>query len=506
MSVVDRVVAIVETTTSTIIGTGSSDVDRTKPLNEIVFITLGDGDFTWSLDLGRYLLWLWSTTTATTTTTLPTMKDVVKDETTTVLPPECKSIRLIVTGIDSLNGFQQKYRNYKYTLRELDQLNTKSPTTVDRHNNNNNSNCGCQIQVEVHHEVNAIISCTSNSTHIPRGHVIIFHHPHLGIEDAKLHHQFLCHLFHSVQQYWMLPSIMVSGGGVFHLTLANGQYDRWECHTAAQRNGMKLVQQSIFVANPSIVGWPTTTTTTYYKQRRHQTGKSFASRTSGSTTYTFIRESDDDTNTGIIHSLLQIRLPWFVSNDIRKSDEISAIPSTSFTCTICDKQFREARSLKNHMTSVHSNNKRKRSETDIATFICHLCQARSFHSSEALHDHMIAKHNGIHSTIVPNNGLTRHTAVSSTDQCHDLKTTPHPDGNCSICDAVLTSSNDITHHYKSFIPSLADTNNKVEMRECQFCRKSFHQVRAQQQHENFCSLRRQQQLQQQNDLDKDEKA
>ena len=437
---VDSAIAAATTCTSSI------GDERT---NEIIFITLGDGDFTWSLDLGRYLLH-----------TSSSMMDDTKRK--TGIPKEYNAIRLIVTGIDSLKEFQEKYRNYNYVLRELEQLNTKSRTNATR------------LHVEVIHEVNAIIhNPNTNSRRHPQGHVVIFNHPHLGTEDAKLHRQFLGHLFHSVHQFWMIPSAV---GGVFHLTLANGQYERWECHTAAQRHGMKLVQQSVFVPNPAMAGW-----TSVYGHRRHQTGKSFASRTNGSTTYSFVRECDGTANN--INGLAQLRLPWLVINDKVAADEKASLQS--FVCTLCNKQFMEERSLKNHVTSVH-NNKRKRSDSDTAKYVCDHCNLKCFVSSEALRDHIIAKHRGIHSTIVPD-WVARPTTTSLTVHI-DTNSTQHV-GTCTICDAVFKSTDDATNHYKLFIPSVVDTMGTAEMRQCRFCQKSFGQIRAQQQHENFCSLR-----------------
>ena len=429
---------------------------------EVIIITLGDGDFTWSLDFGRYLF---TTTTTTHSSSMNHSGSVGRT-----------NVRLIVTGIDSLNEFQVKYRNFNYVLRELEKLNAKS-RPYDNH----------RVQVEVHHEVNAIIHSSTNATVHKKGHVVIFHHPHLGTEDTKLHSQFLYHLFHSVNQFWMIPA-----GGVFHLTLANGQYERWQCHTAAQRNGMKLIQQSTFVPNPQsaiddAAGSSSSSSfnkKSVYGHRRHQTGKSFASRTSGSTTYTFVRECDDDTsNTTISHSLAYIQLPWFKRNDKSSNDEANVLQASCFICSLCDKQFREERSLTNHTTSVHNSNKRKRVEHGVAKIVCSQCNIRCFDTSEALNDHILAKHNGVHSTIVPD-WVTRQSAASS-----NLSSVIQLFGTCSICDAAFGSADDKNDHCKSFIPSLIDTIKNVEIIQCRFCQKSFQQVRAQQQHENFCSSR-----------------
>lgn len=438
--------------------TSTNDVQKHR--REITFITLGDGDFTWSLDLARYLF---------------TSLSKNENGTNLLLPQGYDSVRLVVTGIDSLKEFQHKYRNYNYTLRELEQFNRKSRTETGSE---------YRIHVEIAHEINAIVqSSSANSVYNQQGHVIIFNHPHLGTEDAKLHSQFVCHLFHSVQQFWIVPYSGETGGlldlkGVFYLTLANGQFERWKCHAAAKRHGMKLIHQSIFVPKPSsIVGF-----TSMYGHRRHQTGKSFASRTSGSTTYTFVRECDHDTTTNSLAHFIQ--LPWFEENN---EGEIDSVRSSSFICSICDKHFREERSLRNHVISLHGNSKRKRSESDTTKYSCSQCNARYFDSLDALHDHIIAKHDGIHSEKVPVWAAV-HNAATSTIRLNDNDAS-QAYGTCPICDAKFSSTDDARDHHKIFIPSLVDMIHNVEIIQCRFCRKIFREVRAQQQHENFCVSR-----------------
>jgi hypothetical protein len=291
------------------------------------------------------------------------------------------NIQLIVTGIDSVQEFQHKYRNSAHVIRELQRLNhnhkTKkkkdaqqsssfvssgltTPTTTSSNSNNN------ILNVEIQHGINAIlvppqddtntVSLSSSSAPAPLppqrllpttnksaagGHynvILIFHHPHLGIEDATLHSKFMHHLFYSVYHYWLAqPATMNVDsdeqeettkrcGGIFHLTLVNGQYELWSCHQAAQKYNMTLIQQSKFIPHPT----PTTATkspsnsaavpTLQYGHRRHQSGKSFASRaTNGSTTYTFMRSDDGSkqgdgnigTNDDSDALKFCLRLPWF---------------------------------------------------------------------------------------------------------------------------------------------------------------------------------------------------
>jgi Domain of unknown function (DUF2431) len=393
--------------------------------DELVFVTLGDGDFTWSLDLGRYL---------------------ASSEAFCQL-----NVRLIATGIDNLDDLSRKYRNSSFILRELKRLNKASSES---------------LRVEVKHEVNAIVKPDSPICVTDMGHIVIFNHPHLGTESAELHEKFLSHLFYSVDKFWLLPS------GVFQLTLANGQYDRWKCSAAAQLHGMKLIERSQFVPAPLIIS------NHVYEHRRHQTGKSFATRTSGSSTFTFVRESTVDITTFVE----KLRLPWFVIDE-----DIQQKLQPSFICSYCSKSFREDRSLKKHFASLHSQRKPLSldGQEDQRTFFCDRCNIdsieRSFATLEALQDHISAKHDAIHGTILPDWVTGK---VASLDS---IPTKFVGCGTCVICRHIFITPQDKNDHYDSFFPSTDIAT--LGLLECRFCKRSFRQLRSQLQHENFCSYR-----------------
>jgi Domain of unknown function (DUF2431) len=403
--------------------------DSTSHENELVFLTLGDGDLTWSLDLGRFLA----------------SSEVFRQH----------NVRLVASGIDSLESRSQKYRDSNFTIRELKRLNGTS---------------GNRLQVDVCHEVNAIVHQSSLSSSKYKGHFVIFNHPHLGTENAELHGKFLSHLFYSVNKFWLAPS------GLFYLTLANGQYDRWKCSDAAERNGMEVVERAVFDSAPLLISNPV------YEHRRHQSGKSFASRTLGSETFTFALKSDVENP-----FLRSIRLPWFCS-DLDKN-AINSRPEAqfSFVCSFCSKEFSEDRSLRNHIVSVHSQ--RKRGRSDIInpnvpqSFLCIKCNihstGRHFATFEALQDHVRAKHDGIHDTISPDWKTTR------------IVSAPEPSANygkCEICQHMFEYPQDETLHLSMFLPS--DDGAEVVSFHCSFCMRSFRQRRSKLQHENFCLRQR----------------
>lgn len=411
---------------------------NSKRDEELVFLTLGDGDFTWSLDLGRFLA---------------SSEDFCQ-----------RKRRLIASGIDTLEELSNKYRNSSFILREMKRLQETSDES---------------FTVEVKHELNAIVSPGRELSCLPRAQVVIFNHPHLGTEDAALHSQFICHMFYSVAQVWLYQS------GVFYLTLVKGQFERWECEKAATSNGMVLLGRHAFLATPSAISNP------MYEHRRHQTGKSFASRTTGSETYMFIHSADQTTTSSDRMGLP--KLPWFSAEiDAAVNDQKE---STHFICSYCSKQFREQRSLMNHTKSKHGTDsqgkKRKLSadnDEERLHFACNRCDStsaglRTFLSSEALQDHIRAKHDALHAKIPPDSYQIPAQEVAE-----------HLDfGSCSICFHVYRNRLSEKDHMAAFVPSedvlLRASADDVAYLQCRFCSKTFRQARAQLQHENFCSSR-----------------
>jgi Domain of unknown function (DUF2431) len=440
-------------------------------------LTLGDGDFTFSLDLARWLH------------TKRTLR-----------------VHLIATGIDTLSELTAKYKDSPSILKRL--LRCGSPRQDD---------CGgvTPVKVTVLHGVNAVDEIAnqevkgqptcSPTEHQIRADEVIFNHPHLGVENAQLHRLFLCHLFHAVERRWLnQPS------GVFHLTLAHGQFERWGCDAAARRHGLVLVAETPFVA--PAVEVPS------YELRRHQSGKSFKSRRSRgeSTTYTFsraTRPTDGDNSANV-----QGVRPFWISVD--SSDAKCQQPFDSsdtkcqqpFNCSLCYKSFREVRSLRNHMLSKHpdhgqSRNKRKRemneadpdpaAQTLECRYYFEFGVARSFSTLQALKDHVLAKHTALHTTI-PADWSTRKARSDESSQesvYHSPLDSMEPQsfGSCDVCGFQYESRGCAVKHQKMFLPAIQVTT--IEARDattysCSFCSKSFRERRAQLQHENRCKARR----------------
>lgn len=436
------------------------DHDKKKRQSFLIF---GDGDFSFSLDLARYLTFTAAAAAVSSSRSVNAAASGKIAERTTQEP----LFRLIATGFDSLDELSRKYKDSPSILRRLQKLNSSHGT-------------GGGVSISVHHSVNAVND--DDCSLLLQANQVLFNHPHLGTEDAVLHSCFLRHLFHSVSHRWLAPD----GGGCdsdrsncnygrFHLTLARGQYERWDCEEAAHRADMVLVDRCDFVPPPVSVLDGGNPPTPCYQYRRHQTGKSFASRTVGcSETFTFVRRrrghhisSNNKLPLGgeISHEQQQQCSKTHISVTKRekvngrpfwykdaaviaaatqittgKKPHVGSLTTLSFSCPHCDKLFLEERSLKNHLLNKHNvaqakSKKRKRKTRNASArtattmtspsnitaglsrtaatvtaaeqgenpqkmFACQYCP-RVFEREQALNDHTQAKHAALHCHIVP---------------------------------------------------------------------------------------------------------
>lgn len=396
--------------------TGNADPHTATNPNENVqtYLTLGEGDFSWSVDLSKHLSELSARTTGV------------------------YSSRLLATGFDAKDDLLKKYLDFDCTLKRICRMQS------DR------------FQVQIEHGVNAIIGNKNSATIISsselinnrKANFVFFNHPHLGTEDAALHGYFLYHLFDSVRTIWMAAS------GLFVLTLVDGQYERWQCQEAAQKHRFRLLERYRFV--------PNAIENSVYELRRHQTGKSFRTRTGGSYSFVFARIEDTAPPIEVMSDL-----PWFqntkemTSNRTGKPEDRRI--DVLFSCPHCDRTFREERSVENHILSKHQNGKKRNLE-------CTFCkEPRVFDSEASLRDHQQAKHRGIHGTILP-------------DWVGNSKPEYYPAlGQCLVCGCKFTPYFGTDEHFASFLPQ------PQKQIPCRFCMKIFGSERAKNQHENYCS-------------------
>ena len=475
------------------------------------YILLGDGDFTYSLDMCRYLAALLPSDSS------PSHYDVT------------------CTGVDSSTEVKSKYKDADFILSNIQSINKRPVHIIDN---------SVQVTSKIVHGVNAVEPTPENST-ISLQHFdhVLFHHPHLGIEDAKLHKRFLLHFFHAANYRWMKPN-----GGLLYLTLVRGQCERWNCISGAERHGLRLLRRSKFRPPPPPLSGDDKT---YYQLRRHQCGKSFANRRVMQGETTRGADVDGDSETLVfgrisdysVESSLDVdvsMLPWehveekdtcqsthTDEDNIGISNERSSSLSNPYPCNYCTKSFLEQRSLKNHIICSHPdckeavawNQKKKKKKKDKKRkldgntclpeeqsqqqrsnnigerLICKICECqkkageptRIFPHKQALLDHERAKHSGVHLNIKPDwfkGGEDNCVRVGEQNGNLDSSSA----GSCPICDLNFLTDADRIRHEQDFIPDFSSgTEASQTSFKCSYCSKTFREERAKRQHENFCS-------------------
>ena len=443
------------------------------------YLTLGDGDFSYSLDLCRFLASTSSSKVASA------------------------AAHVTCSGIDSSDEVRAKYRDADSILRKissLDQCHVAKRRAKKRRRLANNTEGESSpavdpkpLSVRVEHGVNSIImpgrNAELNTCNNRCYQHVIFNHPHIGHESAALHRRFLAHLFHTVDQHWLAPR------GVFHLTLVRGQAGRWNCLEAAAKHGFSLLNRDAFRPPPPPSSRSTLGTETYFKSRRHQSGRSFATRSEGSETLTFGRICDEKKRYVARH------LPWqnIPQTEIKTEDSL-------LQCPHCARSFRDERARKNHIKCSHPNgDKSGPSEGNYGkdpaissaekTFVCEHCKASAFSSARGLEDHIKAKHFG-HTDIKPDWSkavIGSQKEASGTDAVDVQAHSREAIGSCGVCGLTYYSPADEAAHMVEFIPQPVVGNGAgstvAKEYSCSYCKKGFKDTRAVRQHENFCSKR-----------------
>ena len=494
------------------------------------YLVLGDGDFTYSLDLCRYF----------------SMVSNKSEGSSSTSPP----LKIVCTGIDTLEELREKYKDIDFILREIRSQSRDDAIHDDKIVKNDIKSVyvshdsevrnfkrtrkevnphlmikigiqtneaakvpvieNCSLNISIHHGVNAIhpwdesshqiynsdeLTCLHPQPPLPQLKFdnVIFNHPHIGTEDAALHSLFLSHFFNTCIQSWL------NTGGVLHLTLVKGQCERWKCISSAKKCGLHLIQRVPFAS-------PLESENSRYRVRRHQSGKSFASRAKcGSETLVFgLISNFKEAKECPVDSLSGTScLPWQHEKSWKKNSKIGlSLQEQSFSCTFCNKSFREERSLKSHIRSVHS----KSSEDDVGgksnvqkQLTCPLCpvlpniKPRPFVNEAALEAHKVAKHSGIHTKVLPD--WCQSTIDKRTRKVHESDARFETEtiiDKCVVCSIPFLNEEDRLNHYLDFIPTMACVATKASSNPtqngftCMFCDKEFRERRAKMQHENVC--------------------
>jgi len=521
------------------------EIEANKTIN---YLTLGDGDFSYSFDLCRFF-----------------QASQVSDSL------QC-AYRIVCTSIDTLEESMNKYHDAGYTLNRIRAINDgnhyKETTIVEEKKRRRKKlrsafdgkgtkevDCGSfknrRLATSIHHGVNAIHPWNDESGQTGKSNesfmtenmnvseplkrqkyatipipplplnlkyqAVIFNHPHLGTENASLHSQFLSHLFYSCVHHWL------DKGGVLHLTLVKKQCERWDCINRARKIGLKLLHKRNFTVPPppgvylqyigktlsmqyeeghqlqKIVDIQSQESDDEFKNRyhcrRHQSGKSFATRiiTGGSETLTFRRKDDDDLLDGLHY------LPWELTQiglDKNNKNDYGKL----LKCFYCDKQFMDERGRKNHIKCVHPNGIDK--EKTKTALVCNLCnikdgsELRVFSSLKALEDHKKSKHSGMYTNIKPDWAAKQEQKMSwrndgghHSDEYSRLEMAKKSFESCKVCGLKFTTLKMKEIHFQDFLPSFKGNKKegvKIMPFVCSRCGKEFKDQRALRQHFNFC--------------------
>jgi hypothetical protein len=355
-----------------------------------VFLTLGDGDFSYSLDLARYLLSL----------------DRSRNQ-SSYEEDDRFGHHLIATGVDSLADMQGKYKDCDYILRTLKGLGQSGT-----------------LHVDVLHEVNAVKAGGSLPDTITSAHVVLFNHPHLGCEDAARHGRFLSHFMKECSEKWL------EKGGTLQLTLAQGQWERWHGQEVSTRQRLRLVHRIQFLPPP--VSEPR------YQHRRHHTGKSFHARTFGSETFVLMRSSE------VAEGRTRPHLFEWQQRQLSAGSIMDQTSNDDFVCPHCKRNFREERSLKSHIKAVHDETSSKKEKLTCSRCEIQGIKDKIFSSEEALRDHVRAKHVGLHTDLRPEWAIP---SIKSEDHIQEEH------GRCSTCGFMFKTIDEKSRHEEEFLPT-----------------------------------------------------
>ena len=137
------------------------------------YILLGDGDFTYSLDMCRYLA---------------ALSDSGDDNKPAAISSTMTHHEVTCTGVDTLKEVTSKYKDADFILTNILSINKRGSSIEEEQSPKSR-----RITTKIVHGVNAVELSPTNINYPSLQHFdhVFFHHPHLGIEDAQLHKQIL---------------------------------------------------------------------------------------------------------------------------------------------------------------------------------------------------------------------------------------------------------------------------------------------------------------------------
>lgn len=356
---------------------------------------------------------------------------------------DCRSVHLVVSGIEAREEVLQKYPEAAGIFNRLQAL----PRSL----------------VEVRHGVNAMdLSASFGEGEFWAG--IVWNHPHLGTEDLRLHSALLAHFFSAAVA-------SLREGGRIVLSLLEGQETRWGLQAQAARHGLIIVGVSPFEASR----FPG------YECKRNHTGKSFKSlsaqrQQSGvmrSWTYHLRRRSENPEVEPMPPDSPLAAGGIGQRGRVGDADPNSSRPAVAgLACDVCGRTFSSAQGLRTHVRQVHELKKYGEKASGKKGSEC----GRSFGSKEASQQHVAAAHRP---------GSDRSIGGKSAEEVLEC---PKVDGTqsevetveCSVCGMGMPKGTDERTHLQALMP----ITEKVL--KCP-CGRSFGNQRALDQHSRSCA-------------------
>ncbi|KAF4726441.1 hypothetical protein FOZ63_025887, partial [Perkinsus olseni] len=287
--------------------------------------------------------------------------------------------------------------------------------------------------------------------------VIIWNHPHLGVEDAKLHQVLMAHFADSARR------VLRSDGRVL-LCLVDGQAKRWNLANLASLNGLHLIGKPRPFPVELFPSFRMVRNRTYRTFKNHQTQKQWV-------------PAGNDAEVESMFSTLYVLAKNRCSGKAERCDSADGNSGESpmkrarkkagdYVCEICDKRFTTNQGLFTHNRQVHElglyHNR--------AGVKCSACGVEC-RDEEGLAQHRAAKHSGVHLGRKVESAALRGTGEV-----------------CKICGYRLMEGESNGGNIDGHLGMLRPVDE--EEFKCEECGKEFVDGRALGQHQLFCGDRK----------------
>lgn len=460
--------------------------------SRIKILVLGDGNFSFSLDLAHKLSQLHD------------------------------NWYLVATSFDDRDALIRKYPDsFSHVMDEF-------------------SRCFHNHEIQIQHGVDATIPimqqlrCCDQSSPSFYFHHVIFNFPHLGIEDCVAHSAMCAHVMQCV------ADILVPDAGLFYLSLSRGQFVRWNIQQMASRNKFDIAAEVPLTPRD----WPT------WELKRHQNGKSFKDRVDSCYHFTLrlngsgkdsINDPSQDhatlehANLFVLLSNAKFPRAPLLSDKIsdnrdsamdlkvstnqgegvtlnpsrKKKRKVEALtegmykvldPSDNdngdcenFECNTCAKRFSSLQAIRTHVYVEHIlKNEEVQSNDPTSTisekeFTCSDC-GKILKSKDAFLQHRTAKHNGPFHDIKPAwaQSERQRCTISTITTTTTATATETATFECPVCGLHFESQHLLVEHgLHGFQPKEYMSEEKSFT--CHLCQKICKDERALKQHINYCS-------------------